>query len=276
MNRYLNTGIVKPIIVILLCAALTVIFMGCSAKKPQGGDTPAETYNEHDLQQLSAFLEQEGANGIKNGTAAYGDRYSAVDPSTWMGIEWTDTAGDKRVLRADLSGTEGDLDLSGCSALEALICVGGIRTLDLSDCTSLNGVECSGNQLNSIRLTGCASLTALRCDHNELSSLDLSSCSALTLLRCEYNKLASLDLSCCTAIETLECNTNELSALNLAGCSSLKELRCHANQLAGLDLSSCAALSTLVCYDNPLVTLNVSGCESAIDVNCDESVEVIR
>ncbi len=289
----------RTVLMLLLVLWIAGSFVGCGwlgGKQNAGASgTVHGGYNEHDYDALAAFLEQKGDDGVKNGEKICRD-YSVNDPSSWQGVEWTDTPEGKRVYRADVSGTEGDLDLSGCTALTMLISVGGLKSLDLSGCTSLTGVDCSNNRLTSLTLTGCRALAALHCEYNDLAILDLTGLSSLTTLRCEYNRISSIDLTGCSALEYMDCRKNALTAVELSDCRALRyldcgynaftsltldlpalaELRCEENMLAELDVSRCPALDALTCRGNRLTVIDVSACGKSIRVDCDEGVTVSR
>ncbi len=289
----------QAVLMLLFGLLIAVSCVGCGLlggkRGADGSGTVSGGYNKHDYDALAAFLEQKDGGGVKNGEKINKD-YSVNDPSTWQGVEWTDTSEGKRVYRADLGGTDGDLDLTGCTGLTMLLCVGNLRSLDLSGCTSLAGVDCSNNQLTSVALAGCSALTALRCEYNSLTALDLSGLTALKTLRCEYNQLSSIDLTGCSSLEYFDCRKNALTAIDLSGCRALSyfdcgynsftsltlrlpalaELRCEENMLTGLDVSGCPALNALICFGNHLTAIDVSRCARSIEVDCDGGVSVSR
>ncbi|HHT04825.1 MAG TPA: hypothetical protein GXZ97_00985, partial [Hydrogenispora sp.] len=97
-------------------------------------ETPAG-YDAFDYQKLLAFLELPNGTG-KNGHLISAG-YNPADPTTWEGVTWSSVG---KVTRIDWPGKElvGDLDLSGCTALQSLYCYNNALTsLDVSGCTSL-------------------------------------------------------------------------------------------------------------------------------------------
>ena len=94
-------------------------------------------------------------------------------------------------------------------------------------------LDCSFNQLTSLKLPKSTALTTLDCSFNQLTSLDVSKNTALTVLGCNGNKLTSLDVSKNTALTELDCNGNKLTNLNLSGCARLEMLFCASNYIKG-------------------------------------------
>jgi hypothetical protein len=229
-------------LVVLFCLALP---MACLAGTADG-------YDEHDYQRLRVFLEQ------PNGPGRNGDRigagYDPDDPSTWGGVEWSKTP-PRRVTSITWldKGLSGVLDLSGCTRLTRLHCVGSkLTSLDVSGCSALVSLYCHHNELTSLNVSGCKSLVGLYCHDNQLSSLDVSDCLALEGLFCYRNQLTSLDMSGCTALARVECHSNRLSNLDVSGFASLYALICYNNRLTSLDIGGCTALKYLECYGNQL------------------------
>ena len=167
------------------------------------------------------------------------------------------------------------LDVSGCTALETLLCEqskNGITKLDVSGCTSLKTLQCTHSFLSSLDASGCASLETLQCADNRLTSLDVSGCTSLSTLYCYSNQLTSLDVSDCAALRNLQCYNNQLTALDVSGCANLEELDCSSNtSLTSLDASGCTALETLYCANSRLTSLNVSGCTALDTLNCNDN-----
>lgn len=152
------------------------------------------------------------------------------------------------------------LDVSGCTALIGLYCQwnNNLTAIDVSGCKALEDVRCFYTKLTSLDVSGCTALTTLDCQDNQMTTLDASGCTALNLLWCYNNQLTSLDVSGCTALETLDCQNNQLTSLDVSGCTTLFSLRCYNNQLTALDVSSNMALQDLYCNGNQLTTLDVS------------------
>lgn len=162
------------------------------------------------------------------------------------------------------------LNVSGCTALEELVCMGNaITSLDVSDCAGLKVLNCSYNRLAVLDVSKNTALTSLSCTGNSLASLDVSGSIGLMELSCGLNDLTALDVSYLSALETLNCTTMELDSLDLTGCVSLKELQCHENKLTALDVSDCVALMYLYASNNALAELDVSGNDNLSLLYCD-------
>ncbi len=212
----------KKRILAALTAAVFVLLSVCSAlpalaktEKPTARfDTP-EGYNDNDYQKLVAFLELEDENGVKNGEKISAN-YDPADPVTWYGVEWDQG----RVFRfyCEDSFLIGDLDLSGCAALETLYC--------------------GWNELTGLDVSGCAALVYLYCNENALTELDVSANTRLHELYCYGNALTKLDLSANTVLRYLYCSGNALTELDVSANTELWDLSCSGNMLTELDLSN--------------------------------------
>ncbi|MCH5179277.1 MAG: hypothetical protein J1F13_06310 [Prevotellaceae bacterium] len=124
------------------------------------------------------------------------------------------------------------LDVSGCTALTTLSCIGGnLETLNVSGCTALTSLVCTMNKLTTLNVSTCTALTTFDCSENDLTTLNVSGCTALTNLDCAYNELTSLDVSGCTILTNLDCHWNNLTTLNVSGCTALNNIICHTNML---------------------------------------------
>ena len=251
-------------LVVLSCVTLPVTV---SAETPSG-------YNEHDYNKLRAFLDQ--TDGMRtNGDKINPESYRPDRPDTWAGVTWIErTSGNKRVMAIDWSGMGlvGNLDLTGCSALERLDCGNNqLSELDVSECTSLAYLYCHQNQLTSLDVSDCTNLETLGCGNNQLSELNVSNCSSLVSLGCSDNQLDSLDVNNCPDLLELYCYNNQLTELDVRDCADLLRLSCFSNQLESLDVSECTALVTLHCNANQLTSLNVSGLTSLENLYCQEN-----
>jgi len=65
---------------------------------------------------------------------------------------------------------------------------------DLSDFMNLSELDCSGNNLTSLKLNNCSQLKAISCHGNQLTNLDLSNCAGLVKLDSVDNELTNLAL----------------------------------------------------------------------------------
>jgi len=248
-------------------ALLSVLVFCSAAQGVRAYSTPAG-YDEHDYQKLVAFLEL--PNGVGKNGNKISVNYDPQDPTTWEGVGW-DSGADKRIcsINWEEKGLVGELNVSGCTALQRLWCYSNQMTaLDVSSCTALDMLLCFSNQLTVLNVSGCTLLTHLSCYYNQLAALDVSSCTALTELRCFSNKLTALDVSSCTDLQLFWCYTNQLSTLDVSGCAALSYLICSSNQLTALDVSGCTALEILHCNVNLLTALDVSSCTLLSDFWC--------
>lgn len=130
------------------------------------------------------------------------------------------------------------LDVSGCTALEALTCSDNqLTSLDVSKNTALTFLDCGGNQLTSLDVSRCTTLERLFCSDNQLTSLDVSGCMALTDLICDNNQLTSLDVSKNTALIGLQCDNNQLTSLDVSKNTALILLSCSDNQFTAAEMN---------------------------------------
>ena len=127
-----------------------------------------------------------------------------------------------------------------------------IGNLDLSGCDALEYLDCSGNELESLNVSGCTALLRLYCDENQLTSLDVSSNTALSVLSCPVNSLKSLNVSKNTALRYLYCHENQLTSLNLLENTALQRLKCAENKLNSLIVPETLVFQDLWCPDNNL------------------------
>ena len=133
-------------------------------------------------------------------------------------------------------------------------------------------LNCSRNQLMSIKVSNSTSLTLLLCGFNQLTTLEVSGCTALTRLECISNQLASLDLSDCMALTDLDCSWNQFTSLdNIANGTSVKRLTCGYNPYTSFKISNFPVIEELSCPDmdsNGLLTINVSNCTTLVKLSC--------
>jgi hypothetical protein len=193
----------KKIILLLLSAVLAI-----TAAKSQ-------EYHPHDVSKLKAFLKQPSAEVGKSNGEQIGltkAEVATIDADNdWVGkvsLTWTQDI-PKRILNVTMWGGR---HLSG--------------TLDLSGCTALNALYCWGNQLIHLNLDDCTDLDDLQPADNQLTSLDLKHNTRLRVLFCGQNLLADLDLTNNTDLQHLDCNGNQLTTLDLTNNTKLYALRC--------------------------------------------------
>ena len=163
----------------------------------------------------------------------------------------------------------GQMDLSGCTALVELRCAkNSLTKIDVSGCPLLREIDCTSNEITELNVAGCSSLDRLLCGYNQLTHLDLSTVPALTYLRCDYNRISAINISACPWIATLNVAGNDLSALDIDGRTALRDLFCYENRLTQLDLSGCEWLHLVNCGTNRLTELHVTGCSRLTDLYC--------
>ncbi len=272
----------KNITVLAAALALVMVFallpfsaLKAGAKTDEQTRTVPAGYNAHDYNECAAFLELTDAYGTKNGTKLNGN-YNVNDPSTWgtsFGpdedwnytdvpcFSWYDNGSELMLRRVCVESCNlcGDLDLSGCTALNFVHCpVNQLTGLDVSGCAELAYLSCYGNSFAELNVSGCAALIELDCASTGITELDVSDCTALMTLSCQINELTALDVSHCAALSYLHCEHNHLTSLNLSGCVNLYMVFCFENELTELDLSEASELERLICYTNNLTELNLS------------------
>lgn len=151
-----------------------------------------------DCLKLSAFLELEDENGVKNGEKLSPD-YDPSRPETWARVEWRYSEGELYLRTVSFGGRAlvGELDLSGCPMLERISCEinSGITGIKAADCPMLKGLSCSNCTVMELDLSGCASLDYLSCSRNALTELCVSDCPLLNDIDCVQNPIRLLDFS---------------------------------------------------------------------------------
>ena len=264
-----------------IAAVAAVFALAAFAFAPRFGTAEAditvpEGYNEHDYLAVASFLEISDESGVKNGEKI-GSGYDANDPATWEGnpyitrFEWIEVDGENRIKRINVGWNYlfGALDVSSCTALEALIvseC--GLSGLDISSCTALRELQIGGNNITEIDLSECSLLEQLWCDNMPLTSLDLSCCPSITFVTCNYTDLETINLSGCENLTDLSCENAPLSELDISACAALNNLWAPNCALTELDASSCPEMQFLSCQNNAIQTLNISGCEKLELLDC--------
>ena len=224
-----------------LSLALPAVAQGRSMDVPTPRYETPEGYNDNDYQKLIAFYEIEDENGVKNGEKCT-NGYDPEDPDWRPGGMWEDG----RLVELYIHGLDlvGELDLSGCTALEDVRCYENrIEGLDFSGCYSLDDIMCWDNLITNIDLSGCYLLDSFSAGQNQLSELDFSDCPLIGWIACEDNRLTELDLSGKSELWVLFCSDNLLTEIDVSGCSALERMDCTGNQLKTLDLSDCPLLS---------------------------------
>ena len=224
-----------------LSLALPALAQGKRMDEPAPRFETPEGYNDNDYRKLVAFYEIEDENGVKNGEKCTDD-YDPEDPNWRPGGSWEDG----RLVELYIDGLDlvGELDLSGCTALEDVRCYDNrIEGLDFSGCYSLDDIMCWDNLITCVDLSGCSVLDSFSGEHNLLTELDFSDCPLIGWITCGDNMLTELDLSGKTELWVLFCSDNLLTDIDVSGCPALERMDCTGNQLKTLDLSDCPLLS---------------------------------
>ena len=174
------------LLALLLSLTIVVSFLGAAPFTAFA----AGTYNAHDIEKITAFANQ-GDNLAQLG-------WNLSDPKSWDYVTWTEVDGELRLEEFDVYYSDltlsGDLDLSGCTALEYLDFDNNsgngnlsLTSIDVSGCSNLAVLWCNGNQITSLKLNGCISLQGLYCQQNRLTSLDVTGLAKLQYIDTRYN-----------------------------------------------------------------------------------------
>ncbi|MBR5949605.1 MAG: hypothetical protein IKZ82_13325 [Clostridia bacterium] len=268
----------KSVLAVALALALGALCLPISAIRAEtlSDFTVPDGYNEHDYTAVASFLETEDESGVKNGEKI-GNGYDVLDPATWESnpyitrFEWVEVEGELRIKRINVGWNYlyGALDVSSCTALEALIvseC--GLSGLDISGCSALKELQIGGNYITEIELSSCPLLEQLWCDNMPLTSLDLSACPNITFVTCNYTDVASINLSGCASLTDLSCENAPLAELDISDCAALYNLWAPNCELTSLVASNCPEMRFLSCQNNSIETLSVSGCEKLELLDC--------
>lgn len=147
---------------------------------------PEEDYHRQDVRAADKLIDQLGLD------------WPAGAPQDWpqQGASFVEWSGEnpKRIKGLALQdlGLSGNLDVSGFSALEWLLCDGNALTkLKIGGLTSLKELNCGRNQLQTLDIGGCFALERLYCAGNNLNELNLTGCAALGELSCGQNTALS-------------------------------------------------------------------------------------
>ena len=163
--------------------------------------------------------------------------------------------------------------------------------MDLSKNTKITYLNCSTNQLSSIKgLSGLKDLDTMYISYNKFTSISgLSGLQKLRYLYCSYNSLKSLDVSSNTNLYYIDCqnnaitsitglnkpsglyyliaDVNKMTSLDLSKSPSLYYVSCVSNQISSLKLPA-DSIRTLYCGDNKLKTLDVSDASYLSTLSC--------
>jgi len=163
----------------------------------------------------------------------------------------------------------GNIDLSGCTALVSLRCSKNmIGSIDVSGCPLLEELYCTNTGLERINLDGCHSLRYLYVSYNNLSDINIGWSKTLNRLDVRNCQLKELDLSQCVSLKNFACNNNRISRLEMPHRQNLIDVFCYENELKTLDVSDSPLLNILNCGDNEISELNVKGCPRLSWIYC--------
>jgi hypothetical protein len=126
----------------------------------------ARAFNGNDYTRLVSFAEQ-GRNRQILG-------WDLRRPAEWEGVEWCDSADNRRVIEIDFTA----MDLTG--------------RLNLTNMTQLEALFIRGNQFSGLDVTGCVSLEELHANWNQL--VEISTFDGLVNLRWVDLRYNNLDL----------------------------------------------------------------------------------
>ena len=198
-----------------------------------------------------------------------------------------------------------ELNLSGCAALETVMCYDNSRlaTLRLPESAPLKSLLIGKTALSvseqgvniyrypnleyiDVNRLGLTSLDAgafphlktLMCSENQLEQLDLSANGELEYCLCRENRLKELNLKANPKLENLQCGGNQLQQLDLSANPLLYKIECAQNQLGELDVSPCAGgLEDLSCEGNGLTQLILGDAKKLRELNCaDNSLTALK
>ena len=154
--------------------------------------------------------------------------------------------------------------------------VGLSGTIELKNCAQLQELDCSGNQLEAVKVQSCKQLQRLNVSQNQLTDLQVAECDQLAYLDCmnqsEFSGIINLDLTGCVALEKLYCTDSGIGTIQMQDCVALKECVCSMNNMRGtLDFSNKPGIRVISCAENRLSGVNVSGCEELVELRCGEN-----
>lgn len=162
---------------------------------------------------------------------------------------------------------QGELDLSGCSSLRVLECMGNLLTsLKLDGCTSLEELSCQSNRLEALDISSCPSLTQVHAYSNDISTFTSGQHPELIWLFIGNNLLTSISLDGYPGLVALDVSGNQLSRLEITGARKLQEFYCENNRLTSLTIADCPVLYLLVAGHNYLTSIEIRNNPSLRDV----------
>lgn len=232
-----------------------------------------QTYNTDEVAKLKMFLNQPSSENGKTNGQQLNTSYDENDPSTWEGINWTETT-PKRVTNLNWLDKYlcGFLDVSNFEQLVQIVCQSNeLDSIYAKNCPNLTQLQCFTNQLVSLDVSNSSALTLLSCDANLLELLNISGCTNLLNLGFAENQLTKIDLSDAVNLKTINCMNNDLTSIDFTKNSKLETFQCVGNQLTSLDFSPCPNMIFIECSYNPISSLNVSNCGTLQLLHCIEN-----
>ena len=205
---------------------------------------------------------------------------------------------------------DGELSVAEADNVTLVNCSGrGVKDLTgLEACTNLETIDCSNNEISTIRLSRLTKLTTLRCYGNSVEVLDLTGCAAMQALYLQdvstntvsgtsitvtgYDQAASLtfsvadtpftsltisgsgmlsalDVTANTQLVSLDCSGNTaLQSIDVSSLSVLQSLNLNGCDLQSLDVTHNTGLTTLQCNDNSIPSLDVRNCTALVTLEC--------
>jgi immunoreactive 47 kDa antigen PG97 len=156
--------------------------------------------------------------------------------------------------------------------LSKLVCMGNhLTALNVEECTELETLNCSKNELQTLKLNSNKKLKELLGYENELTEIDLSENKELVLLSLNTNKLSAANFDNNNALTTLFISNNELKELNVKPCINLRTIAFENNQLQEVDLSKNALIESIYAQKNKLTKLNLKGLNGLRMLSCEHN-----
>lgn len=203
------------------------------------------TYNEHDVECVLNFLEQE-TDGVKNGLILNPD-YDPKDPATFLGEGMMGPVGAEfneegnltsfNIMYCALSGT---VDLSNCASLRTcIIYENNITYLNVAGCPEMRTLNTSFNyDLDELIIDDYPNIVELSCQFNyNISEIDITGMPNLQTAYLGYTPVRTIDASNCPRINILALPYTDLVELNLDGASELRLLYVRSTNIGELNLA---------------------------------------
>jgi hypothetical protein len=121
---------------------------------------------------------------------------------------------------------------------------------------NLSGLNCSNNEITSLRLVDNIHMLRLNCSDNKISSLTLPNNPDMWELICSNNRIAAIDVSKILWLEEFMIDRNNLSVLDISGNRKVSSLSCNDNHLNSLNLANTnnSFLKIIHAQNNPNLT----------------------